>query len=82
MVMSIYKTLSFTDGHLHKKGILKMSLKLKTPMEITSKLKDTKSFDELLYQSPQSQSEKREAQKILNDALNNNRAFILIDLTR
>lgn len=59
-----------------------MSLKLKTPMEITSKLKDTKAFDAWLYQSPQSQSEKREAQKILNDALNNNRAFILIDLTR
>jgi hypothetical protein len=51
-------------------------------MEITSKLKDTKAFDARLYQSPQSQSEKREAQKILNDALNNSRAFILIDLTR
>ncbi|MDA9949130.1 hypothetical protein N9C16_07030 [Paracoccaceae bacterium] len=59
-----------------------MSLKIKTTLEIASKLKDAKTFDARLFQPPHSQADKREIQKLLSDIQNGNRAFILIDLGR
>ena len=59
-----------------------MSLKIKTTTEITSKLKDAKTFDARLFQPPHSQADKREMQKLLSDIQNGNRAVILIDLGR
>ena len=37
-----------------------MSLRIKTALEITSKLKDVKTFDARLFQPPHSQADKRE----------------------
>ena len=59
-----------------------MSLKIKTTLEIASKLKDAKTFDARLFQPPHSQADKREMQKLLTDLRNGNRAVILIDLGR
>jgi len=59
-----------------------MSLKIKTTLEIASKLKDAKTFDARLFQPPHSQADKREMQKLLSDLQNENRAVILIDLGR
>ena len=59
-----------------------MSLKIKTTLEIASKLKDAKTFDARLFQPPHSQADKREMQKLLSDIQNGNRAVILIDLGR
>ena len=59
-----------------------MSLKIKTTLEIASKLKDAKTFDARLFQPPHSQADKREIQKLLSDLQNGNRAVILIDLGR
>ena len=59
-----------------------MSLKIKTTLEIASKLKDAKTFDARLFQPPHSQADKREMQKLLSVIRNGNRAVILIDLGR
>ena len=59
-----------------------MSLKIKTTLEIASKLKDAKTFEARLFQPPHSQADKREMQKLLSDLQNGNRAVILIDLGR
>ena len=79
--MVIYKTLSFTVGHIEKE-FEKMSLKIKTTPEIAAKLKDAKTFEARLFQPPHSQADKREMQKLLSVIQNGNRAIILIDLGR
>ena len=59
-----------------------MSLKIKTTLEIASKLKDAKTFDARLFQPPHSQADKREMQKLLSVIQNGNLAIIIIDLGR